>query len=1170
MKKGDLKQYMHIFHTLSFLLQKKFELFRKDFSRTKYLKFTASFLSLLVLTLPFYTANVYASTIFTIKTEDDFGNQKRFVKETDYIVYKATVFIDEDGNDLSDEDVDYNQVWLEQPPPAIPFSACSLNNIGRYECRYRFPSTGTTLFSSYDYTVSLYTDTTPRNNVPGNNLDTLSGRVELENIPPEVNSFSILEDKTSGDVTFVYSIQDYANDRDDLNTCSGIDKIDFYDSSSGTVLKTETINTNDCRYPSSGTAQTTAFLAGSGTINICARAYDKAGLSLSNPGSDDCDTVEVDRTAPTADPSLFKIFYRDTTDEIEYAPLNKNIDATIEVVIIGSDLNKDTVNASLDVLNSDSGTYTDHELLSCSGTDTITCTKDFILKLSSSGSKQVIVRFSDDAGNDDSRTFTHNFIEDTTAPIVSSIETNYLVDGDYYAAKYTNFTVTFVESGSGMNPEDIKFYISGILMAPPTECILNACVWEDIEVSETFNGIASIGTDTKDRAGNFVANEFVEEDIQLDLIKPIIKDVVQETEFPSAVEGLEFTVYVKEDETEPEVYADFLLITTYGDIQRGSCDETGITKCQEPAYTQGTCWECPISVSFLTYDRKTVSIEFFAEDSVGGIDSFTLSGVEVFEAEGAQPDNLIFPIVEATTPRKVDRHVASITNLPLFIPVNLVPSADHTVTLADADITIMDKVIVRGSCSALGGALQDVDSTTIEEMIADPSKITDESFISLDKDFLTGTPYLFDKDSDTPQIVIAIRGSPEDLLQAKAIKVNCTLSLSIKKGDVIYLQPEREKIVAYTSLFDTPGGTIPDSLQSRIDDIKESIRSMESEIQYKVDSSTFLRSLCSIAQPLAVIDAITQSILTSVTGTACMLSLIPGVQLAWSTGVCTPLDTFHKFVVDFIWDPGLVPTGVGVGYVIKLSCTVYSCRLADASFWTGILGAFAGGFVASQFETGDVYITEKVELFIDLEGSGEVTVPAAEIDWGEVRKRTELNLPIPPEVPFYDVYRSIHHARGFACWPGIIYNLRKHRQIRCLQIKCIEDNAAAGISTAACDDAYAERKCLYFDGAISKLLPDLNGFFGHLWDYWWESFKDDWLNSVLGVAGVICIPWQAAPTLECAQPACSSAGAIRNCGIVATVQAIIDVLDFMDSPISFEDFEAELSGSDFCADVDLS
>ncbi|MBS3097927.1 hypothetical protein J4209_03995, partial [Candidatus Woesearchaeota archaeon] len=59
-------------------------------------------------------------------------------------------------------------------------------------------------------------------------------------------------------------------------------------------------------------------------------------------------------------------------------------------------------------------------------------------------------------------------------------------------------------------------------------------------------------------------------------------------------------------------------------------------------------------------------------------------------------------------------------------------------------------------------------------------------------------------------------------------------------------------------------------------------------------------------------------------------------------------------------------------------------------------------------------------------------------EWGEAGQgNTRINNEIDSSQWLYNPYKSIHYAKACLCVPGMIYNYKKLRQIKCMEIKCI-------------------------------------------------------------------------------------------------------------------------------------
>lgn len=1516
---------MHIFHTLSSLLQKKFKIFRKDFGEIKYLKFVASFLITLVFTTPFYIANVNAATTLDTVSAVNKDGINDFVKNDDTITFEATAFIDEvepDGQE--DEPVTTNNIYLRFLGGDDPFQTCVEVGSSKYKCTRRVPNSGFFDFKNninapdFDYAICLYKGgDTPADGANSCELtkDTLNdaiamvrGTIDLESLPPDVTNFDIVEDKTTGEVTFNYAIQDYANDDTVTNLCSGIKEIKFYEMNFATTFtgigfKTVTFADMDCTDACNCNPDTTKpttithdFSGSSRIVTVCARAFDNIGVTPPSAPDGlgiDCDTVIVDVDEPQAVPGSFKVFHQGTQDEIEFIRLNIDYPATVVVDITSQDLDGDstydldtsTVDATLKVLDS---SLTDPvSPTSCTVTDAAnapevtTCTWVITLKLTAGGPRDVTITFSDDIGNSNSEPFTtQNFRADSTGPVVDDLITDKVFETRFFSdGKETNFVATFTEAGSGLDPAQVLLRLDGGAGIPADTCTGSTCEWsvthfaadvtaiactgtgstctedswcrinnvecveddqcdtaggetcvngichiacnnnagclsgekcigdvcrtqcvgssdcapdicannycriKDVEcvvdtdcsgndicrsglceefcvidlscsggdvcinsackpacaAAVTESGIrlpsgthtATIHPNTVDIIGNPLANPDFEMEFQVDADDPRIIEVTQDIEVPTAEEDLIFTFKVSETETVPTVFADFSAISSNG-ILNGEC---------EGPFTEGTgtIWDCSITVTDLSpFFIDDAQIEFFVQDSAGNLDSL-VQGVTILESDTITQPDLHTSSVIGFTPKKIDRKVASIINLPLYLLVEITLNAG----LDPADVSILNKRLA--SCAyARGGIIPDPSAP-----IQDNDPTTPDNFQSLGTNFLANS-YLFGANLPEPYVVVEIRGSANDLLAAQAIQVNCTLDLIVQGRGKTFSLPEKEEIIAYVPLFDSPVGSITSQLQSKLEGVKQEIIGIETEIDENIEKSDFAANFCPVAMAIAQVDAIVQGVLTSIGIIGCAMDT---AFLAGETifqPACIGVNGFSTFVQTFIWDSSLI--GFTPGFLFKWMCYIYTCRLADPEFWadfflqvgTAIGGSIARSSVADggkitrvdleeagleevvESGTGDpMYLdsegrpifvaegqpipegaqrvwqnsdgvqlafnefngqltlanggtnnVEGLEAFLEdngftrvgetnifknsegaeinyepTDGSVTVTVPATVITtettetlpalttrlsrqgfsttvstveevttfvnsetgvnivyipagfgnptpviitttpqprtfiategvpsvdgwWNRfdlTARTTQLNNPIPVGEFSYAPYKSIEYSRHLYCIPGIIYNLKKHKQIKCMQYKCIEANAAAGVPVSTCDQAYSERYCLYVESAQHRFEKDTISY-ADIAEKGLQILKERFSTEPLKSYGnLACDIYKYARVSSCAPPsnACVYTGFFPGiCGLLIIRNTIESVIDVVKHTPDLDTYEIELiATSDACAGI---
>jgi len=97
---------------------------------------------------------------------------------------------------------------------------------------------------------------------------------------------------------------------------------------------------------------------------------------------------------------------------------------------------------------------------------------------------------------------------------------------------------------------------------------------------------------------------------------------------------------------------------------------------------------------------------------------------------------------------------------------------------------------------------------------------------------------------------------------------------------------------------------------------------------------------------------------------------------------------------------------------------------------------------------------------------------------------------------------SLLLSLSMGCLPGIIYNLKKWRQIECQYASCLKFEVAQGVSPATCDSTRSYLKCKYVFGEIFNLIP-----FAHFVKFvggMIQAFLHDPAALLFGSAVVLC------------------------------------------------------------------
>jgi len=164
----------------------------------------------------------------------------------------------------------------------------------------------------------------------------------------------------------------------------------------------------------------------------------------------------------------------------------------------------------------------------------------------------------------------------------------------------------------------------------------------------------------------------------------------------------------------------------------------------------------------------------------------------------------------------------------------------------------------------------------------------------------------------------------------------------------------------------------------------------------------------------------------------------------------------------------------------------------------------------------------------------------------------------------FNPYKSIHYAKTCLCIPGMIYNLRKKRQIKCMHLNCVKAHVKAGLPANECNVAYMERYCLYVEGAEYKkhgneILGDniwmwvkdnalfLTASIGYLATCWEYLFGTETVCELALVKGVPGAGWYPAA-----------------CGLAGGALSLIEMNNIFESEFSFLNYDQELKGEDYC------
>ena len=462
-----------------------------------YVKCVAIFLVMLVLTLPFYSANAYASLRVTRNSGQD--NIDGFV-DAQGDEWKLEVEATIPGETITASKLTMN---------GYPFQSCAQNPGGVYGC---------------SYVVDFRNRVIPEATVPleiklFKQDGTLSDRdatksITFDGSAPQITELDVSQNGQDVEVTFKI--------KERPDNCVGIGKIEFFeDSSSLRVLEGSALDAKiSQKCGENDISERMPLSASTATRTIKIVATDKLGHARTLSRN-----LFFDGEAPVINASSFKAgnFGRFVPGEVVDVQLS--IQAKEErTTLIGraksTAFDKEAACAKTDAAN-----------------NIFTCVWDVRADLSSLTTE---ITVKDGAGRADTETFASTFTVDSTAPVVDYFGTAAQHSGVNYAGGNTTIVARFTESGSGVSAGKVAADLRGLSATFGSrkyadECIVAQgkweCHWRNLNVVRPGRIFLVEAADT---VGN--AAELLGADIELDRLAP---DIVEESLVVNAVGGEE-------------------------------------------------------------------------------------------------------------------------------------------------------------------------------------------------------------------------------------------------------------------------------------------------------------------------------------------------------------------------------------------------------------------------------------------------------------------------------------------------------------------------------------------------------------------------------------------------------------------------------------------------------
>ena len=254
-----------------------------------------------------------------------------------------------------------------------------------------------------------------------------------------------------------------------------------------------------------------------------------------------------------------------------------------------------------------------------------------------------------------------------------------------------------------------------------------------------------------------------------------------------------------------------------------------------------------------------------------------------------------------TSPDKIDRKTATITEVPVQIQLLLLPEQEYQKA----------------------------------KIISTQAECTSEDLSEY---------YLLRKTTQTPIITAKIMPDTEK----NQTTIQCTLTITLLKNNQTII--EEKNIEKTIELYSSPMGEISQTIQDKIDQINEDIHAFEKKAAQIERVNRITGQIAAYAEQAAALDAIVSTTLGIIWPIAVVLEEIPtpytkaAAKVLWQ-GAGWVLLRSHELLITQTWNPGYRPTGLSniASTFIKALTIIQSCKACDYSnTYTALMEQSAG------------------------------------------------------------------------------------------------------------------------------------------------------------------------------------------------------------------------------------
>ncbi len=1012
---------------------------------------------------------------------------------------------------------------------------CTPADTGGFHCTYVFPKTWQ---APGTYTLNLRQE--------GGSPPLTTAMYTVDGLPPQFNNIQVAQLGSSLSAT--YDIADVSSGTVPL--CSGLNTLQL-------IVNQNNVATENFGGECQANGIITGEAAGlSGQTEIFLIATDRLG----NTGTSEVITREVDTVAPSL-PVSFELLR--AGQDIQHISTTTDVDIRVTLRFTVEERSLDTVTVDASALTADPGhasQYTDLTM-TCNDQGGVHQCEYPNLKLNPAEETIMItITATDTSGNTATGSAAKTLMIENTQPVITYLgrpdgcDTCFLTRG-------ANDVLALLNAPGGMAGNGLFFKLRTSTVAARNCTNTGGDAWECLATVHATGGNGDVQTlqvlpTSMDDLGNRIVG-ILEKEFTIDNEVPqVIGQPSMDAACPVAGQTLTVTVDAH------DAYSPRLYLTA--NVSEVTDRDTVTTVCE--ALGDGN-FVCNLAINSFLSVYTEGNVPLVLRDEAGNTRELEIRNLEVCEAETEITPNFITAVRPTGTLPLVDKRIASLVPFRVVLPLSLSVTGGATVIQ-----------VRRIQCS------------------------TPE---------IAGPTYLMNEFSSKPVLVTHYHYT--SIWPNGTVDMNCSLDFTMRRGNVVYTQAEKENLSVALPLtrdeIGNPGQAILDKDAMLVDEINR----LQGKIGSKASIDESLGKICRMAEALGKINQVIQVVKGIIWAIALILEAwgYDGESL-WEFGNKL-FSGFHKFVNTYIWPVGWVSGGgadgtVGlikafskegglsaIGYLIKWICGLYTCKLYDAGEWMSFgleMRAMHGSEIPNWYgdqqpyevsyespsQLGDHFSPE----VLDGSSSGYnlgldrlTLTPRKQVGMSPYGQQL-LNYQtfvdaIPGDDWIVNPYRSTRYDA--LCIPAQLYNLRKEKMLKCIELDCIRESAPLGMPITHCEQKYAAQSCLYLEsaqarehGAMENLLIQLG--------YAALQALIGWL--VVKAYEEVCSPLytdaRAAGSSTCTGDEVDAWDPLM-CGLIATVCGLVGVaLNFNE----LEEYADSLregnpavpTGSDFCADLD--